>query len=207
MTAQEPEILIYNGEKFSMISNPSVDGYVDAGFGLCTANYRGYVGIWEIKDDKLYLVDTHSGWMKKPGPIFADWVSQELSVWKGNLLHYVHAGYGSVYEEDMFFNIQCGVLKGIRTEDNTKKYKEFAIAGIETAKNKHSISYLYSLYLDPKGELSRLIEKSSDRKDFYIGIQKELEIVFKKKLNELAKDPNSGIVLQYKENEQETKND
>lgn len=199
MTAQEPEILIYNGRQLDMISNPDINpgNANEWRMPFHTANYRGYVGTWEIKDNKLYLVNVSGGTDVKL-PAFADWVTQDLEAWSGNLLHYVHAGYGSMYEENIIFKIEAGVLVDIRIEDNTKKFRELAIKDVQSSKNKINMGFLYGIYLDPKGELSRLIEKSTSRKEEYITLQQELEVEFKKKLVELAKDPESGIVLQYK---------
>lgn len=220
MTAQEPEILIFNGKKMMMTTNPSIDEKVipkPFGLGLKTSNYRGYIGTWEIKDGKLYLNDVEGGYMKEK-PIFADWVSHPLHVWGGNLLRYVHAGYGSMYEQDIIFEIENGVVQNIRTESNVEKFKEQAIQEVQNSSNKTNISFLYSIYLAPNGELSRLIEKLTEqehalgeqagsvyerrdiklKKQDYINLQKELEMEFQKRLQELAKDPNSGISLVYK---------
>jgi hypothetical protein len=199
MTAQEPEILIYEGDRLEMISNPSLNEKAEAGWSMKTSNYRGYVGVWEIRDDKLYLNEVNGGFMRERGPFFADWVSQELHVWRGNLLHYVHAGYGSMYEEDAFFGIENGILKGIRSESNIEKFAERAGEEVRTANSKVRIQYLYGKYLDPKGDLSRLIEKSKNSKrEFYASLQKDLEFDFKQKLIALSEDPNSGISLVYK---------
>jgi hypothetical protein len=200
MTAQEPEILIFNGKKMMMTTNPSIDENVvpkPFGLGLRTSNYRGYIGTWEIKDGKLYLNDVEGGYMKEK-PIFADWVSHELRVWNGNLLRYVHAGYGSMYEEDIIFEVENGVVQNIRTKNNVEEYKKQAIQEVQDSSNKTNISFLYSIYLDPNGELSRLIGKSTDRREEYIALQKELEVEFQKRLQELAQDPESGIKLVYR---------
>jgi hypothetical protein len=198
MTAQEPEILIYEDEKLDMISNPSLNGKANPSHPFHTANYRGYVGEWEIVDNKLYLNRVVGGVMKGKGPFFADWVSQELHVWKGHELHYVHAGYGSMYEEDMFFDIDCGILKSTRIESNVEKFKELAAKEVREATSKIRMQYLYGAYLDPKGSLSRLISKSTERKQEYVSLQKDLEFDFKQRLTILAEDPASGISLVYK---------
>jgi hypothetical protein len=43
-----------------------------------------------------------------------------------------------------------------------------------------------------------VIDKSTTRKDWYLELRKELEDVFKERLVELAKDPESGITLVYR---------
>jgi hypothetical protein len=61
MTAQIAEKLLYQGEHVSMCTNPLSDYFLMGGFNprfesMSTALWRGYVGGWEIVDDRLYLV-------------------------------------------------------------------------------------------------------------------------------------------------------
>lgn len=197
MTAQDPEILIFEGERLYMPTLIDLNGTADCGFPSHTANNRGYVGIWEIVDSKLYLNEVENGRMKEKGSLFADWVSQELHVWKGNLLRYMHAGWGSIYEEDMFLSIDNGILKCAVIENNVEKFKAKALQEVRDAP-KDNIRYLYEQYLDPRGPLSRLIEKSTTRKQEYADLQKDLEFDIKQRLLILAEDPANGIKLQYK---------
>lgn len=59
MTAQISEKLLFEGEKHAMCTNPLGD-YCALGGELprfasnCTALWRGYVGTWEIINDRLY---------------------------------------------------------------------------------------------------------------------------------------------------------
>jgi hypothetical protein len=198
MTAQTPEVLIMNGQEFMMISTPDLNGKATYGFCLSTGNYRGYVGVWEIKDSKLYLNQMKHGQMLEDGPIFADWVSQELIVWKGNMLAYIHAGFDSVFEEEMSLDIKQGILKNRMEKSNIERYKSNAFKEINEADSKQRLQYLYRCYLDPNGDLSRLIAKSTNRKQEYIDFQKSLEFDFKQRLIILSEDPNSGITLRYK---------
>jgi len=62
MTAQAPDILIYNDECLPLFSNPLEpywnDEHPRPRFpSRTTANYRGYVATWEIVGDELYLTD------------------------------------------------------------------------------------------------------------------------------------------------------
>jgi hypothetical protein len=61
MTAQAPEKLTYNGESISLCDEPLNQYFElterDAPFrSSFTANWRGYVGEWEIVDNRLFLV-------------------------------------------------------------------------------------------------------------------------------------------------------
>ena len=62
MTAQIAERLHYQGEDVAMCTNPLSDYFAMGGTNPrfesnCTALWRGYVGSWEIVDDRLYLVE------------------------------------------------------------------------------------------------------------------------------------------------------
>lgn len=127
MTAQIAEGLHYEGREMSMCSEPLGDYFVMAGVEIefdinCTALWRGYVGTWEILAERLYLIGL-SGTMKDgtdatlatvfprfPDRVFAHWYSGELRVPQGKRLNYVHGGYGSTYERDLFITVHEGVV-------------------------------------------------------------------------------------------------
>ena len=61
MTAQQSEILDYDGETLHMASHPLWDYFQQTGkqpkFKFRgTSLWRGYIGHWAIQDDRLYLV-------------------------------------------------------------------------------------------------------------------------------------------------------
>ena len=127
MTAQISEQLRYKGENHSMCSEPLSMYFslaeIEPNFEFnCTALWRGYVGTWEINDDRLYLVKL-TGSLKDgtevilatffpdyPDRVFAHWFSGKIRLPQGKLLEYVHMGYGSVYEEDLFLTVDKGVV-------------------------------------------------------------------------------------------------
>ena len=198
MTAQEPDVLIHEGKKLPLTSILNHNGNIEEGWCGRTSNYRGYIASWEIQNGLLYLKGAVEGRMKNPGPIFADWVTGELNTWNGELLNYVHAGFGSTFEEDIIFTIRNGIVSDIRTQSNVEKFCEHAKNEVKTAQNKIRISGLYNQLLDPKGSLSKLIQKENTNQAAYMLLQFELEELFKERLYQLSKDPESGIVLQYK---------
>lgn len=127
MTAQISERLIYEGEQVALLSNPLNEffalGGIDPGFeSTSTALWRGYVGTWEILNDRLYLVGLR-GTLKSgdeatlesvfPGfkdRVFAHWFSGRLRIPQGKRLEYVHMGYASTYELDVLLTLQNGVV-------------------------------------------------------------------------------------------------
>lgn len=127
MTAQISERLIFEGQQVALLSNPLNDffalGGINPGFeSTSTALWRGYVGTWEILNDRLYLVELR-GTLKSgddatlnsvfPGfkdRVFAHWFSGRLRIPQGKRLEYVHMGYASTYERDVLLTLQNGVV-------------------------------------------------------------------------------------------------
>ena len=131
MTVQISEILIYNGAEYQLESVP-LEPYLEKHniiFGATnSACWRGYIGHWLIEGGCLYLtnlsahiaINGNSRWAGEevgmdylfPGQerVFADWFSGEVRLPQGKLLAYVHLGFASVYEKDLFLKFVDGVL-------------------------------------------------------------------------------------------------
>ena len=102
-----------------------------------TACWRGYIGTWEIKEDTLYLSDIKA-WMRdeegkaapvafeqvfpgKTKPLKAEWFTGTLRIPQGKPIRYVHMGYQTVYEVDVFLTIEAGKVIGRQMVDNRNK--------------------------------------------------------------------------------------
>jgi len=128
MTAQIKEVLIFQGETFAMASEPLYP-WLNRRRNkkiqfrrYSTACSRGYVGTWEIIDDRLDLIKLRGKFMdgreveisdlfpERPSPVLADWFDGELRCPMGQLLGYVHSGYSSIYERDLFLKFKAGML-------------------------------------------------------------------------------------------------
>ena len=133
MTAQAHETLIFEGRKTSMAFCPPLpqrhpriieltSEEIEDGITSSTACWRGYIGTWEIKDGQFYLVNL-IGRYKLIGkePIPADWFSGVIRIPKGKVLHYVHMGFGSVYEQEIHVKIEKGKVVKSRVIDNRGK--------------------------------------------------------------------------------------
>ena len=135
MTAQIAERLLYQGMEHALCTNPLSDyfalGGTNPGFeSSCTALWRGYVGTWEIIGERLYLTGltgTLEDGMEAsletlfpgfPSRVFAHWYSGSLRIPQGRQLEYVHMGYGSTYERDLFLEIERGVVVATRLRNN-----------------------------------------------------------------------------------------
>jgi len=125
MTAQAAEILHYKGRELALCAEP-LDLYLenndirfDSGT-ISTACWRGYIGEWLIENRRLYLIGLNNVddepialskiFPDNPKRVFAHWVTDELRCPEGKLLTYVHGGYGSTYERDLFLEFRQGEL-------------------------------------------------------------------------------------------------
>ena len=156
MTAQAAEILLYEGEELSLCNEP-LELYIEKMpmkvrfMAPNTALWRGYVGTWAIEADRLYLksidatIEGEKGFEEigmgrvfpeYPNGLFAHWFTGELRCPQGALLKYVHGGFGSVYEKDLFFKLKKGVVVDRRVVINGQAPqgapKDYHIAALTT---------------------------------------------------------------------------
>lgn len=143
MTAQCRERLIYNGEEYYLATEPLASYLIKHDIRFIaphTACWRGYIGSWLIEDNKLYLVDLKAnisegnkkfGADKEVGldflfpgqtKVFANWYSEVIRIPHGKMMKYVHQGYASLYEKELFLRFESGILVSYREEDNTHFY-------------------------------------------------------------------------------------
>lgn len=135
MTAQVSEKLLINGQKLRMCACP-LDGFLATNSkrwsfaANCTACWRGYVGTWEIVDQRLYLkavqgeltngqeASLETLFPGYPDGAFAHWFSGTIRCTQGKMLNYVHGGFASKYERDLFMEFKKGVLVSEHTVVN-----------------------------------------------------------------------------------------
>jgi len=95
LTAQLHENMIYEGQEVSMFSfpgfpedHPRIIELTDKQIWakgeprrVSSNCWRGYIGSWEIKDGKLYLLKLDRDYeLEGDEPLFADWVTAELHI-------------------------------------------------------------------------------------------------------------------------------
>ena len=138
MTAQACETIIYANEQNSLASLP-LDSYLASKklkpFKYTnTGCWRGYVGSWKIQDDKLFLIDLTgtneqgetlrlSSLFPNKAEVFANWFSGELRIPQGKIIKFVHGGFMSIYEKDIFLELKEGVIVGQKVVDNLNPIK------------------------------------------------------------------------------------
>ena len=124
MTAQFREQLTYKGEQYSMATEP-LSEYLEKNniefVFSSTACWRGYIGSWSIENDRLYLTDLKATienyeevgieyLFPDSQKVFDEWFSGEIRIPYGELLEYIHMGYDSIYEKELFLTIKDGVV-------------------------------------------------------------------------------------------------
>ena len=150
MTAQIAESLRYEGQVLSMCCEPLSDYFDLAGVepvlqATCTALWRGYVGTWEVVDRRQYLVELEgefkdgrkasvaSFFPEHSARVFAHWYSGTIRVPQGELLHYRHSGYASVYERDLLLEVKQGEVVGSQVVHNGTAEKKTGREGYGVA--------------------------------------------------------------------------
>ena len=95
-----------------------------------TACWRRYRGTWEKIDAKLYLMHMEGDpEIDAKLPLHADWFTGVLRAPIGEMLLYVHMGFGSVYEREIHIRIERGEVAGGRMWDNrNKRFTESELA-------------------------------------------------------------------------------
>ncbi len=138
MTAQVTEVLYYKGEQLSMRSEPLSDYFAQMGLApefqrSSTACWRRYVGRWEILLDRLYLVGLSATYEDGEaatldslfpgfeGRVFAHWYTGVINIPQGKMTQYVHMGYASRYERELFLAIENGIVVQTQLRDNTQQ--------------------------------------------------------------------------------------
>lgn len=141
MTAQIKEKIILNGEQYLMYSEP-LEPYLirlneKVKFDYRTTGcWRGYIGTWTLKNNRLYLIDlegtkydSESKSYREVGieylflnqeAVFAKWFSGQLEICDGELIN-TWTTYADPYENILYLKFEKGVLTDFRTENAIDK--------------------------------------------------------------------------------------
>ncbi len=119
LPADHPRVVALSPEELSRRNSPS--------FVNSTACWRRYVGTWEVRGGRLYLTGVVGCYeMRGAEPILAEWFSGLLHIPRGELLKYIHMGFESVYEQDLYVRIEGGVVVESWTVDNRSRFAKDA---------------------------------------------------------------------------------
>ncbi|MEI6070827.1 MAG: hypothetical protein WCS31_03465 [Verrucomicrobiae bacterium] len=117
MTAQIHEYLRLDGKSCRMACEPDLP---ESAPGLTSHEqmksissrcWRGYVGYWEVANNRFYLRKVVGSIQGRFRPsIFAEWYSGIIRIPQGEMLEYIHSEYASIYEADLFLEIEKGIV-------------------------------------------------------------------------------------------------
>lgn len=176
-TAQYPDKIIYNGKEYKLHSNPMEDYFEKFPDRkpkttiMSSALWRGYVATFEISEKSLMLKDISIEVSKKSGknsfdtewksvlaevvpdkkPLKIDWFTGLLVIPFGEIVNYVHMGYGSTYENYILLEISNGDFVKAKEYDY-KSYENFKQRQFEAFKKTE--------------EYRKIIETEKKKKDF-----------------------------------------
>jgi len=117
MTAQIHEYLRLDGKSCRMACEPDLP---ESAPGLTSHEqmesissrcWRGYVGYWEVANNRFYLRKVVGSIQRRfRPPLFAEWYSGIIRIPQGEMLEYIHSEYASIYEADLFLEIEKGIV-------------------------------------------------------------------------------------------------
>jgi len=151
-TAQKADRIIIEGIEYPLFTNPMEEYFIKhpnrkpQSTIMSTALWRGYVATFGFSGDRLYLMDLKIEVPAEPDErtgelevswnsvkhtvapdvdtLFIDWFTGILVVPDGELVYYVHMGYGSTYSEYTLLEVKGGTLTGVRRLDH-EQYDQF----------------------------------------------------------------------------------
>lgn len=130
MTHQVSELLLFENEKKPLFVRP-LDQFLKslpsrpAFVAWATSCHRGYIGHWELKDDRLYLrrLEGYFGgrmacmlaavFPDEPRPVFAQWYTGTLRIPFGEMMISHRLGYTHTYRDELRFKVRRGVVRKI----------------------------------------------------------------------------------------------
>lgn len=149
-TPQDSEILFMDGEEWDMLAKPididSIHYYRFRNFlpeerNWNTANWNGYMGVWEIKNHQLYLqkviiemsenqktekkevqgLESFFSDFKTDNGIFASWFSGKIRIGRGDVIRMGTGGFDRNYMEESILTIKDGVIIDRVSYHNSRK--------------------------------------------------------------------------------------
>lgn len=140
MTAQVRDKLIYNGKEYHIATeplHPYLEEHRISFIAPHTACWRGYVGEWIVEDNKLYLTNLEANIKREKQEsseeyktvgleylfpneekVFAKWFTGVIRIPHGKMLRYIHSGYASIYEKELYLEFASGILVSCKEKEN-----------------------------------------------------------------------------------------
>lgn len=159
------KVLLY---QLDSVTYDALQTKLEFGKSSYSANWRGHISTFEIKDNKLFLNSiytsrTHTDfkglldkYMDKKGRVFASWVSGTFICGTGECIYAARNGFDSVYEQETELVVKNGVIVSSRTYTN----KTYGAINLEDASRKISQAFDLSKINAPKGRITVKIDAS-----------------------------------------------
>jgi hypothetical protein len=103
---------------------------------LSTACWRGYQGTWKIEDNQFFLIELR-GRLRLVGdhPLLADWITTTIAVSSGEFIRTYRIGFYALYEQEIHFKVERGIITASRTIDNRGRdpdspYSDWDVHGV-----------------------------------------------------------------------------
>jgi hypothetical protein len=156
-TAQAPDVLKIDGKTYYIHTNPlssfllAHPGRLPESAVVSSGLWRGYIAKWSVRESRLFLddvsvpteayMDSDAPESKQyqsalphlfgdPAPRVATWFTGHLIVPTGEMVEYVHMGYGSTYSSYMVLTVVKGAIQK-RREMTGAEFEKFRRAQYE----------------------------------------------------------------------------
>lgn len=118
-------------EEWRNQNNRETPLFLDSVSSFSTGCWRGYIAYWELIDNRLYLSSIYIGdhatvnledlfaETAQDGRVYADWFSDTVTAYQGELLYSMHMGFSSIYEYEFEYVFDRGVLMHTAYFDNS----------------------------------------------------------------------------------------
>jgi len=221
-TLQCHDILIYNEDTFAIgedvyplesffdnVKNIRPDSIFEKYGYFTSASWRGYIGVWLIENDSLFLLEL-KGFDEKSMDlsklfkntklkkrIFAEWYNNEVYCYYGN---YISQNVGiEIFEHEIYFKFNKGLVTKIKYLDNTKTFiSDFThneLFYFDHLKCELKESYLTKNYGESKKVLIKVINTDNSGKIDSVDVFKGIDKVFNNEAIRIVKSFPSWDVL------------
>lgn len=177
-TGQSAERIFIDGEEWELLGCPieldsllseKVQEHVPKDIIFSTGCYRGYIGTWELKDNRLYLRSLSFDVFDGANPldnailesifepyctdegILASWVTATLRVGRGECITHIDEGFYRNYEQESLLTIHTGTLA------NKKEYRNYVKKGVSWDDIEKSLQIAFPAKLLRKDEIFTLV--------------------------------------------------
>jgi hypothetical protein len=156
LTAQAKDMLLLDGRPHWLQSLPLQPYLDDRNIHLrefaeyeSTGLWRGYRAVWEIVDNRLYLIglldcrdqpfDPSIVFGDRRLPIAAEWFSGRLEIGQGEALTYFHMNWGHSYSTVLRLYLEHGIVMARRRYDQTRRLRQQFDQFVASNPNWHDI--------------------------------------------------------------------